>query len=962
VSDSSIHTGGGALVEGDLSAGTFIGRDQIIVISGYTGQQLEQVLERLRDMLAGGRAELCADVAQERLAVSAPGAPRILLSSEAARDLLPVAAHQADEASYLAALLVNPRYGRWATQFVPLAGTLSSFERPPGWSDVPPEFTLLEVSGEGPGRQIRRIHLEDITQATAQHEALVLLGEPGAGKTTTLYKLALDAAQVRVAGGGGKFPLYLSLADYRDYSSPYAFVQAVWQQLLGGDELAERLRRGDLLLLCDALNEMPFGDDRDYRGRVGAWRRFVGDWPGNQVLFTCRSRDYGEPLGLHQVEIERLDDGRVQAFLEKYLASALAREAWKRLAGSRLLALVRNPYYLSMLAYILATGGEWPASRAGMLKNFVDLLLAREKTRAHPDWPGEDVLREALSALAEGVQPMGEGTRLPRREALARIPGQVSGPDGLVEVSPPGVLRLGLAASLLDTELPPGEEEHVRFYHHQLQEYFAARALLARFKKGEELAGRWRQARLEQDMPDPGPLGDFEPLPPPPATGWEEATVLAAGLAADPAAFVEAVRRANPVLAARCLVEAGIEGPAGLVESVRANLLQEMEDGHVHLRARIAAGEALGRLGDPRFQAVEAAGVRVLLPPLVAIPAGPFRLGSSRWQVFRLRLQSFTWAQDERPRHSLELPAFYIGQFPVTNAEYACFVEAGGYRQEQYWSTEAARAWQRGETVESGAMKELMDIWRAIKGDPALLEQARRAGASPQELAGWEQLAGMEEGEVRQTLGEVYAERPRDRPAFWEDERYNQPAQPVVGVAWYEAMAYCAWLTEQLRVASPGLRAWESNQLGTWNSELETRKVRLPSEAEWEKAARMGRGWIYPWGKHWDSKRANTWEGHTLRPTPVGVYPGGATPEGVHDLAGNVWEWTSSQYRPYPYRADDGREDLESEDRRVLRGGSWLHDQRNARCAYRYGLIPDSFSGDVGFRVVVSLALPSSGF
>jgi len=476
--DSSIHTGGGAAVDGNVTAGTFIGRDQIIVISGYTGEDLERVLAALQEALSTGRADLCADVAQERLTVTAPGAPPILLSSEAARDLLPVAARHADEWAYLTAMLVNPRYGRWASQFVPLAGTLTTFERPPGWTDIPPEFTLLEVSGEGPGRQVRRVHLEDITQATAQHDALVLLGEPGAGKTTVLYKLALDAAHQRLTTGEGKLPLYLSLAGYRDYPSPYAFVEAVWQQFLGGGQAVDRLRRGELLLLCDALNEMPFRDGRDYRERVGAWRRFVGDWPGNQILFTCRSRDYGEPLGLHQVEIERLDDGRVREFLEKYLTDDLAREAWERLEENPLLELVRNPYYLAMLTYILAGGGTWPVNRAGMLEEFVGFLLTREGTRNHPDWVGAHPLRDALSALAESIQPLGEGTRLERREMLARIPTQVEGSDGPVQTPPPAVLRLGLAATLLDIELAPTGEEQVRFYHHQLQEYFAARALV----------------------------------------------------------------------------------------------------------------------------------------------------------------------------------------------------------------------------------------------------------------------------------------------------------------------------------------------------------------------------------------------------------------------------------------------------------------------------------------------------
>jgi formylglycine-generating enzyme required for sulfatase activity len=91
--------------------------------------------------------------------------------------------------------------------------------------------------------------------------------------------------------------------------------------------------------------------------------------------------------------------------------------------------------------------------------------------------------------------------------------------------------------------------------------------------------------------------------------------------------------------------------------------------------------------------------------------------------------------------------------------------------------------------------------------------------------------------------------------------------------------------------------------------------------------------------------------------TPVGVYsPGGDSPYGVTDMAGNVWEWTSSLYRPYPYRPDDGREDPEAPGTRVLRGGSWYHVARDARCSCRYLNDPDTFNDRLGFRCVVRVA------
>jgi len=150
---------------------------------------------------------------------------------------------------------------------------------------------------------------------------------------------------------------------------------------------------------------------------------------------------------------------------------------------------------------------------------------------------------------------------------------------------------------------------------------------------------------------------------------------------------------------------------------------------------------------------------------------------------------------------------------------------------------------------------------------------------------------------------------------------------PVVNVSWYDAVAYCDWLAE-----------------------LTGKPYRLPTEAEWEKAARGTDGRIYPWGDEWDSERCNSWEGGKQGTTPAGAYPNSASPYGLLDMAGNVWEWCSSLYKPYPYDPGDGRENLEGEGYRALRGGSWGDAQVLARCAYRRRPHPDYWRGYVGFR------------
>jgi len=151
-------------------------------------------------------------------------------------------------------------------------------------------------------------------------------------------------------------------------------------------------------------------------------------------------------------------------------------------------------------------------------------------------------------------------------------------------------------------------------------------------------------------------------------------------------------------------------------------------------------------------------------------------------------------------------------------------------------------------------------------------------------------------------------------PSHWKGQTPPDELldHPVVNVTWHDAVAYAEWVG-----------------------------ARLPTEEEWEKAARGTDGRVYPWGDAFDPDRCNTYESDIGSTTPVGQYsPGGDSPYGCADMAGNVWEWTSSEW----------------DEHRVVRGGSWSSYQGFARCAYRFRLITVDYYGSLGFRVVVSLA------
>lgn len=175
----------------------------------------------------------------------------------------------------------------------------------------------------------------------------------------------------------------------------------------------------------------------------------------------------------------------------------------------------------------------------------------------------------------------------------------------------------------------------------------------------------------------------------------------------------------------------------------------------------------------------------------------------------------------------------------------------------------------------------------------------------------------------------------------WQKKKKNHP---VVSVSWNDAMEYCTWFNE------------------TFKSDLGDLLLRLPSEAEWEKAARGAYGNEWPWGNGFDPNKCNSAEGREGGTTPVGVYStfGGDSPYGCADMVGNVWEWCNDWFSDSEYKGRISDTPVlnpkgpQKGTRRVLRGGSFSLNRSLARCAYRGLNDPDDRGDDIGFRVCVS--------
>jgi len=270
----------------------------------------------------------------------------------------------------------------------------------------------------------------------------------------------------------------------------------------------------------------------------------------------------------------------------------------------------------------------------------------------------------------------------------------------------------------------------------------------------------------------------------------------------------------------------------------------------------------------------------------------------------------------------------------VTNAEWALFMQAGGYDEERWWDTAEARVWQRGESTAEG-MKQQWQQGRKYVQDhlDSIRQQHQEGRITSTDVERWERYTRMSDDDFEALLDGWYPAGRQTQPERWNDDAYNKPAQPVVGICWFEARAYCAWLSAQ--TGQP---------------------FRLPTEAEWGAAARGLAGRRYAFGDNFDPVSCNTVETHIRSTTPIGVFPGGATPEeGLVDMTGNTWEWTSSRYMVYPYNAADGREEpVTLSARRVVRGGPWSDDQVRARAVHRGCYAPGFRYVSLGLRVARS--------
>ena len=765
-------------------------------------------------------------------------------------------------------------------------------------------WALQLVRGEGGGG--RTSLLDVLSDPKSSH--IVLLGEAGSGKTTFVnylaYLLASGSADTPTALRG-LLPVRLTLRDVAARHMPGAAAhgeaQWIWEALradiaacLGNDvaeELLPYLRKRLLAeggcFLFDGLDEVPTAGGRRER-LLEAVESFMRPFEKTRTRFivTARPYAYADPRArlprTRTLALAPFSEKQVGRFIARFYQAVRPAMSWNAETahgkGEMLrTALAERPYLgdlasrpllLTLMATLNASWGRLPEDRADLYEETVQLLLSRWKNDIATLGIPEERMRPALEALAFAVHER-QGSQPKRDDA----PADISRTELVVAFEPLlGVLKTEDLIGFLRQRaglLIEHDDGIFGFPHRSFQEYLAG----CRLANQQDAATRLRKL-AQTDV-----------------TWWREVCLLAIGKQwrgshGGAANLVQALIPESPdeeaaitdqhwrlaALAGQALVElrpnerGGQEDFAVLFRRSQRWLTRLVEEGRLTARERADVGDLLGRLADPRFDVSSLClpcryrGQAEATYGFVEIAPGPFVMGSKKGDKD---------AYDDEYGNPAQLTIpyrYWIARYPVTVAQYGSFLADHGCDEDAPWWTATGRAWRRGE-------------W-----DSQVTED-------------W--------------LKERLKERSPDLRAMpmWWGEQASYPNRPVMGVSWFEAVAYCRWLDARLR--------------SRVNWIPDSHSVRLPTEAEWEKAARAGDARRFPWGDEpWDENRANI-EQNVGHASAVGSFPAGATPSGIHDLSGNVWEWTASLYKPYPYRADDGRNDPDAAGSRVVRGGSW---------------------------------------
>ena len=743
-------------------------------------------------------------------------------------------------------------------------------------------------------------------EAVAKHRDLVLLGDPGSGKSTFVDYLTyiLAGAQLEEEPGWRNmldhqfdeplFPIRIVIRrwsstlrtspdpekgkgiDQPDVELVYQILESEFRGGVDRKQLIRRLNHPQTLVMFDGLDEAPVPErTKDYNHRkviLESIREFRRIHPDCRILVTSRIRPYNNPAyrlaEFPEAVLAPLDDHRIQRFVEKWYdemsrvgeilqpkKAAQKHDRLLRAIATRptLREMAGTPLLLTMLAMV-NTHSDLPERRVELYHLVVQQLLWEWDKRK-----SEEGNVPRLRELLDDPDPPIDKADFERM--LWKLTYEAHAQSGRERAA--AIQKKDLRQALQELYAQKGRSPFEG-------EAWSSRVIALMAERSgllvpddddtfvfphrsfqEYLAARWLLT-LKNPAREFLKLIDNDI--------WHEVVLLACGYLT--------------------IKDVQMEGYwLGII----SRLAKGMKHDFSRWQAPVLAGLAWLEYGRDALDEEDAedllkdlapALTNIMQNPNLPMPAGP---NTDRVKaVARQRLEAGLILADlgvlpddlddliRINDPDLNYP-FRIGKYPVTNVQFRRFWAAGGYQEGRWWSHEGKR---------------YRDRWH------------------------WSE------------------------PRLWNDARFNKATQPVVGVSWFEAYAYCQWLTEVWR---------EKGIIG------EDEEVRLPSEAEWEAAAGPTR---YAWGDAFEPARVNSAESGLDQPAPVHMYPAGASPAGVHALNGNVWEWTRDDHELWG---------------KVARGGSFYQGAEGVTSAARVNGAPLVGLDGGGYRVVVVPISHSSG-
>ena len=810
--------------------------------------------------------------------------------------------------------------------------------------------TAIDLArGRTRGARTRQLMaLEALLRAPGRR--LMLLGEPGSGKSTLVKYLALvladanlrklDPAERQTTPDpldaivewdlGRPLPILIVLRDLAASLAGAPAEQnrlAAFEAFLGREPgkpaaakvLLRALDEHRALVMFDGLDEVT--DPAVLPQVVALIGAVARTYPSVPMLVTCRVRDYQHPQrkvpGFAEETLAPFNKEQIAQFVHAWYAELIATRRQSLGTPDQLIASIRErpalaelapqPLLLTMMAIIHAGKNTLPAARALLYDECIRLLLLRwRKEPGQPDvldalklpqFGADDLMKmmAQLGFLAHDKQPADAGDRRSEGADLSREDVWQVLEQTFVRYVGRDEKRLHALIGTVLHELAGrngllvkrnSEPEQYTFPHRTFQEFLA----------GDHIRRNADYLRLALERA--------------PLAHWQEALVLMVGYQARTgarlAAELDLIRNllgrtpAEQVLAGELLLEIGSVGIAeynpkegardGLWGQASRKLLNMARGAGPPappvLRARAGCvhgllscgplaeltGGARPPLGDPRLPFLYVRWPAVLRSDV----------GAKMLTRYWCRVAAGEFWREAGDKGKLQrapmLYSYAIGRYPITQAEFAQFIAAGGYKQPKWWTP---KGWN----------------WKIRNSELT-------------------------------------------KPVLWDDPGFNNPLQPVVGMSWYEAAAFCTWLTAQGHAQG-------------WLAQEDL--IRLPSWPEWERAARGSDQRRDPWGDALPTpEHANYRATGIGAPAPIGCFPLGAAECGVHDLASNVDEWTATAYGEK--EANGVQKDFTQYENVIISWGNYSNSEEYLLCGAHNGGNPSSRIVYRGFRAVCSRA------